>query len=287
MKMTRRDFLLTTSVATISAHAPLLRATAAGFNAFDTELASVEQNPALLVGAGGSFEAKDLTRRGIAVVASSNAPKSKTTISARAARLIVLCEVSSQKHYENKLRGAIWPRGNSGVTIAIGYDIGYVQRARFREDWTDYASATDIDNYLPACGVRGDSAKQLLATLPEIDVSWETALMQFEAEVLPRYIWETENGLLNTHLLTKDSLGALVSLVYNRGASFRIPESRDATGRYKEMREIRRLMRSKDFNAIPGQIRKMDRLWKDDPNVAGVAKRRHLEAQLFEAGLTS
>jgi GH24 family phage-related lysozyme (muramidase) len=76
-----------------------------------------------------------------------------------------------------------------------------------------------------------------------------------------------------------DRLGALVSLTYNRGASYDTPGAR-----YKEMRNIKSHMTAEDFERIPGDIRAMKRLW---PGVAGLRKRREREARLFEQGFAA
>ena len=104
---------------------------------------------------------------------------------------------------------------------------------------------------------------------------------------LLRYIGLAENALPNFAALPNDARGALVSLVYNRGASFSVPLSKDPTGRYQEMRNIRALMLRKEFHSIPDEIRKMIRIWQSEPDMKGVVKRRELEANLFEIGLAS
>ena len=56
--------------------------------------------------------------------------------SKRAIDLIVATEVTSQAYYEKKLRKPEWPGGASGVTIAVGYDLGYANEDKIRRDWT-------------------------------------------------------------------------------------------------------------------------------------------------------
>jgi GH24 family phage-related lysozyme (muramidase) len=72
----------------------------------------------------------------------------------------------------------------------------------------------------------------------------------------------------------------LVSLAYNRGASFSAPGER-----FLEMRNIRQHMEAKAFALIPGEFRAMKRIWAGDPNLAGLLVRRDAEAALFERGL--
>jgi GH24 family phage-related lysozyme (muramidase) len=75
--------------------------------------------------------------------------------------------------------------------------------------------------------------------------------------------------------LPGDCAAALVSLVFNRGASL--------TGeRRTEMARIQELLRAGDVAKIPAQLRAMTRLW---PTVKGLRRRREEEAALFESGL--
>lgn len=69
--------------------------------------------------------------------------------------------------------------------------------------------------------------------------------------------------------------GALVSLVYNRGASVK-------GDRRVEMAAIRDLIRAGTLAEVPDQFRKMKRLW---PTVEGLRDRREKEACLWEGGL--
>jgi GH24 family phage-related lysozyme (muramidase) len=105
---------------------------------------------------------------------------------------------------------------------------------------------------------------------------------QFAIEIA-KYVSLTKSQLRHFSHLPEDCRGALVSLVYNRGPSFDVPEAKDPSGRYREMRAIRQHMDTKDYKRIPPEIRSMAHLWPDLP---GLIKRRQAEADLFEAGLT-
>ena len=61
-------------------------------------------------------------------------------------------------------------------------------------------------------------------------------------KVIPRSVALVKRPLPNTAQLSQDSLGALVSLTYNRGASFG-----KAGDRYVEMRSIRQRMQAREF----------------------------------------
>lgn len=63
-------------------------------------------------------------------------PRPIDRVSARAADLIIRHETGGQAYYRQVVKErAVWPRGPSGITIGFGYDLGYVDAARFRSDW--------------------------------------------------------------------------------------------------------------------------------------------------------
>jgi GH24 family phage-related lysozyme (muramidase) len=211
-----------------------------------------------------------------------NAPAiqpSSTPISQRAFDLIVMLEVTSQAAYERSYSRPTWPQGASGVTIGIGYDVGYVSKNLLRGDWKGAIPDAMITALESAIGVTGPDADQLAHDLGgSVDVPWSAATSVHRNKVIPKWVALTQRALPNTGDLSADSLGALVSLTYNRGASF------SSQGpRYAEMRAIKGDMESKTFSDIPTQIRNMKRLW---PTVKGLRIRRDLEARLFQDGLT-
>jgi len=209
-----------------------------------------------------------------------NSQASQTPISQAAFDLILACEVSSRAVYESKLRHPEWPGEQSGVTVGIGYDVGYATKDQLRNDWSGAIPGPMIEALLPAIGVKGPAARPLAEQLGAIvDIPFDAAIQVHKTAVIPRWVGIVENALPNTNLLAPDCLGALVSLTYNRGASF------NKTGpRYSEMRDIKQHMQNKQFALIPDDFRHMERLW---PNSAGLRDRREQEAKLYERGLAS
>jgi GH24 family phage-related lysozyme (muramidase) len=271
----RREFIATIAGAAAWARRGRVQAQARSFD----DLLKALQTDAELVDAMRT-KSSDATEVGLER-APLRAPKSNTPISQRASELIVACEVSGKALYEARYRSPTWPRGQSGITIGIGYDIGYVTPQQLGGDWTAYVAAQAIELLAEACGVTGLRANAVLAQLQgHVDIGWSTALRQFEQELRPRYVGETEKALPNSERLNADCLGALVSLVYNRGASFGIEGDR-----YKEMRAIKAHMAQRAFDRIPAEIRAMEHLWRDDPSMRGVVLRREAEAALFEIGM--
>lgn len=214
-------------------------------------------------------------------IAPRNEPSSRA-ISEGAIKLITMFEVTDRARYEAKFRQPIWPAGESGVTIGIGYDLGYVTSDWLNEDWEGRLGANELEALRKVCGLKGAAARQALSKVRDVTIPWDIADPQFRTNLLPRYVALTLARLPNADKLSNDSLGALVSLVYNRGASFRSDRPR-----YREMRMIRQHMTNEAYDDIPAQLRSMVRLWKDVPNMRGLVLRRELEARLFERGLKS
>src|SRR4051812_31767164 len=102
-------------------------------------------------------------------------------ISQAADDLIVACEVSSKATYEKKYRRPEWPGVKSGVTIAIGYDLGYATTSKVKSDWGDRLPGSMIDAMLGCVGVTGDAAHGLLSNVRNrIDVPWNDAIYVYE-----------------------------------------------------------------------------------------------------------
>lgn len=205
--------------------------------------------------------------------------KSNRLVSRPARGLIVACEVTSEANYRSRLQSPVWPGGESGVTIGIGYDLGHANASTFRSDWGGLLPKSSVERLAECCRLTGDSAAKQIKDLRVHTVGWAESNTQFDA-YLQYVVGQTEDTFVNCDDLPSDSFGALVSLIYNRGASL----SRKSEQR-REMREIYALMLKRDFDAVPAQIREMKRIWKDDPKARGLLKRRELEALLFEQGL--
>lgn len=201
-------------------------------------------------------------------------------ISQRAIDLIVACEVTSQSYYEKHYRHPEWPGGASGVTIGIGYDLGYASLEKLHADW-DGRVSDDMLKVMARClGVKGQSAKKLLSSIRhKIEIPWDAAMAVFLERDIPEWTRRVCNAIPGADKLTPDCLGVIVSIAYNRGASF------GALGdRYTEMRAIRQHIIAGELYKVTDDIRSMKRLW---PDVKGLRDRRDAEAKLFSEGLTT
>jgi hypothetical protein len=150
----------------------------------------------------------------------STAPQlepSSTPISDKAFNMIVMFEVSSQAAYQAKYQHPIWPGGASGVTIGIGYDVGYVSQQLLGQDWQGAIPDAVIQALRPAIGVRGASAQGLAQSLQAtVTVPWTPAITVHRTKVIPKWIALVQKYLSNTDKLDGDCLGALVSNLQSR-----------------------------------------------------------------------
>ncbi|MDW8123142.1 MAG: C1 family peptidase [Geminicoccaceae bacterium] len=212
----------------------------------------------------------------------------RRTLSPAARQLILRFESGGREYYEKVIKSRPhWPGHASGITIGFGWDLGYHTRAELERLWRPHLGAARTERLAAALGLRAVEPERdekvrriraLLRALADIAIPWEVAEAVFDAHVIPGEIARTERALPHTDELPDDCFGALVSLVFNRGAGgFDHPAER-----FREMRAIKAAMEEGDFARIPDLIRAMKRLWPDSP---GLKERREEEARLFERGL--
>ena len=206
---------------------------------------------------------------------------SSLTISSRATNLITFFEVTGRSYYSSHYEKPTLPGGNSGITIGIGYDLGYCSPSLLLNDWGKYIDSASISALARVCGLTGMRARNVLSSVQGVIIPYTTAVQQFGQDEQPKYVGLVDNSLPNFRELPNDCRGALVSLVYNRGPSFRMPKSVHQPDRYVEMRNIYNYMKQQNFSAIPNEIIAMQRLWENDPGVAGLVTRRRASRQNF------
>lgn len=201
-------------------------------------------------------------------------------ISPASFRLIVNEEVSGESVYNARYRHLTWPGYSSGATGGIGYDFGQQSRDQVTADWSGKLPPAMVKALTKCCGVTGEKAKPLALSLREqVDIPWPVALDVFSNHDVPRFAAIMRAALPGVDLLGADCQGVLLSITFNRGASYA-----KAGPRYAEMREIKAAIKSGELAQIPALIRSMKRLW--DP-ASGLPGRREREAALFEHGLAT
>jgi GH24 family phage-related lysozyme (muramidase) len=195
-------------------------------------------------------------------------------ISKKATDLIIQHEVGGRAYYEKKLQAPIWAGGESGVTIGMGYDLGFNSDKQFMLDWSGVINLNFINALRPTIGIKGIQAKAMLkGEILNVRIPYNTAYEVFVKSSLPRYYAMTKKIYPNMDLLNDDTKGALVSIVYNRGNKLE-GDSR------AEMRAIVDLIAKQDYEGIAEQIERSKRLW-ENRGLDGLVKRRESEADLI------
>ena len=215
---------------------------------------------------------------GIVADAVTEVPKDNPSLglSERAYNLILKYEVGGGQAYYNKcLKKPCYPGGASGVTIGIGYDLGYNSMSQFQSDWGKYLSPEIFNRLSAHLTKKSAAAKAVIGSVRDIEIPWDIAEKVFQESTLPRFINETKRAFPGSENLHPDTFGALVSLVFNRGGSL-TGSSR------KEMANIAAAIKSNRDNLydyIADQISTMKRLWVGK-GLPGLLTRRNEEAAL-------
>lgn len=188
---------------------------------------------------------------------------------------IIADEDTSEYYYSKRYSKPEWPGGASGVTILLGYDLGYATHDKVNKD----LKGKIPDSMLSACqscvGIRGTSAhNKMIQIHNQIDLPWSVALDVFLHNDIPEWLATNDHILPNMSKLSPNRRGILLSLSYNRGASYNLQGDR-----YREMRAIKADMSNENFNNISAQLRSMSRLW---PVGNGVHSRRLREAAIWD-----
>lgn len=197
-------------------------------------------------------------------------------LSDKALSLILEYEVGGGEAYFNKeLKHPTYPGGASGVTIGIGYDLGYNTGDQFTKDWRSHLTDSDFSRLAKCLGSKGSFAKLLIPSVKDITVSWDSGLAVFKSNTVPRFINETIKAFPGVDQLKPDAFGALVSLVFNRGGAL--------TGTNRtEMMNIHNLVPKKDYNGIAQQITNMKHIWVGK-GLDGLLRRRDAESALVKS----
>ncbi len=206
-------------------------------------------------------------------------PDPSPELTAPGVTFVARTEVSSPAAYRQRYHRPELPGEASGITIGIGYDLGQVSEATFRQDWGDVLLPAVVDRLAAACGKQGPH--DLLARLRDVDVPLLTAVRVFLERSVPHYAGETRRIYPSLDTLSPPRRTALISLVYNRGAV--LQDSQDRPGNRREMRNIRDLLAAGNLDAVAAEFESMTRLW--DPAVSpGLIDRRRAEAALWRSG---
>lgn len=198
-------------------------------------------------------------------------------ISAKSLDLIVNAEVTSKEVYNQKYQSPIWPGGDSGVTVGIGFDCGYCSKQELADAWGTTLSASQLSLLQSTCGKKGATCKELIPGLKSVKIAYDAAVKVFYQHTLPACARDVKRTYPGIEKLPPDTQGAILSLVYNRGYLI------NDTDRRKEMKALKPIIAAGDLQGIAAQLRSMKRLW-DPKKQKGLITRRENEALLAENG---
>lgn len=191
----------------------------------------------------------------------------------RAVDLIIAFEIGSPQTYQRKYQHPIWPGYHSGVTVGIGYDLGYQHASIIATDWSTHPHAVRLAT---AAGITGPLARDAARKLADISIEYGMARQVFDqtSVVIHHRIARRVFRQEAFDRLPCNARGALVSLVFNRGGSM-------AGNARIEMRHIRDVcLPAEDVQCIATQIRAMTRIWAGSSIERGMRNRRFAEADL-------
>ena len=182
------------------------------------------------------------------------------------------------------------PPLGSGITIGCGDDLQFRTADTFADDWGAYIPSTWIARLSVACGKSADWAAAHASDFSDITIGTEVAHTQFVTRILPEEAATTLKAFPGVSLLPAPAQGALLSLVYNRGADMADNPSDSQHARRAEMRTIRSLVA--DMHApmqqrllgIADALDSMCRLWIGT-DATGLVTRRHAEANLVRSAI--
>lgn len=198
---------------------------------------------------------------------------SEFKLSKEAIDMIVFFEIGGEEYYNKKLKSPTWPGYLSGITIGIGYDLGYKKLNDFKSDWSPFFNDRDLKILSRAVSVKGNASKRFVPGFRSFSVSYEDAYSVFENVTLKKWINLLHLKFPNSDKLDKDVQGALISLIFNRGTSV-------VGHRRRHMLAIKKAILVGNVKEIANQIEKSIIIWKGTSVEKGLTKRRKAEAKM-------
>lgn len=196
-------------------------------------------------------------------------------------------ETGGLAYYQDHARWPHYPGEASGITIGLGYDLRMNTLADFKRDWAQVLPQAVFNVLSMDIGKAGTKKRARELKDVGIDIPFNQSWQVFTATTLPRYYDLTLGIYPSLDKLPPLCRVALVSIVFNRGASLR-GDSR------REMKTIQTLLEQADqalpdtqrwqaiLTGVEDEIVAMKRLWGSG---SGLVKRRQAEANLWRRGL--
>lgn len=177
---------------------------------------------------------------------------------------------------------AYWPKGDSGITIGVGWDLGQHSESEFLSAWAALDLAT-LRQLKEAIHKRGHAAEVLVPQLKALTVPRSVSLSVFRRSLDASYYPMTLQLFPGVEALPTEVQVALLSLVFNRGVLLgRDPDwsKAKALDRRWEIRRLQDDVKQRDVFAIYIRLGTMKRLWEKSGQ-RGLLYRRRDEQHLI------
>lgn len=188
--------------------------------------------------------------------------------------LIISFEITSRSNYIQNLIRPIAPPLQSGVTVGIGLDLGYLTRTEISEIFKGKIPDAHLNLLINCAGLKGDAARLHLRNnreLRQVQIPYELAEFVFYNHTLPKHCASTLRVYRDVVKLHPIEQTAIVGLVFNRGNDV------SDTDRRREMRQLIAAIQQDNDTLISDRILSMRRLWVNK-GADGLLRRRTAEA---------
>lgn len=187
--------------------------------------------------------------------------------------LIVHFEVGGKSYYKKVYQRPIWARGASGVTVGIGYDLGYNTRCQIQKDWGDILPKNMVDALKSCAGIKGSAARHHQQRVKYIvSIPLQDAMKVFIKRTVPRFAQLAKTSfktIEKSHPYIQDMM---LSQTFNRGASTKGNSRRHVLWQS-------RASAKGQYYALPIYCRDSKVIWANQPSIRrGIWRRRDAEA---------
>jgi hypothetical protein len=175
-----------------------------------------------------------------------------------------------------------WPKGNSGITIGVGWDLGYHSAAELKTTWSELRPEV-LGRLEKAAGIKGQQAQALLPQMRSVLIPESVSLTVFRDSLVRQYYPLVLQMFPQIEKLPTNVQVAFISVLFNRGPvmghdpDWRIAKDVD---RRWEIRRMRDDVNRQDFFAIYAHLGTMKRLW-ENAGPRGLLIRRRDEQALI------
>jgi len=199
---------------------------------------------------------------------------SMDAVIATASRFLVKAEAVPPHPY--------WPGGSSGVTLGVGWDVGYHTPDAIADTWKDLGPDR-VAQLQRAAGKKGRAAATVVSALRSLTVPRDVSIAILTRSLREEYYPLIIRLFPGVEHLPTEAQVVFLSVVFNRGPSMgHDPDWKTAkdVDRRWEMRRMRNDVQRRDLFAIYVHLGTMKRLWEQS-GPRGLPIRRRDEQALI------